>query len=339
MTRDLAEVPRFGLHVGVAAICLGVFAWAGAEGPGPQAPGSSVVLRCEQLTELRYQNGDRSVALTTEGERVWIDLEVGAPRDVGPHGSEQAGAGRLRAARLRGNERAEEVASDFQLVAIRDIGTLDETQARAVGLGASADNATLSVRCDGSTHEYAIGIGAYGSASRYVRHDGDVLLVDGTLLNELEIAEMRLVERRLLLVSPNDAVRAEIEVGGETLQLTQLERRSARARWVDSAAPETRRRDYDRLMRAIFGLSVEGALGEGGAPDLAESEPVCGARLYGMRDALLGEVRVGRVEAGPTGAIWVGSSDQREATRLLPTSGASLARAVDRLGDAAEPAH
>lgn len=312
---------ELGGHALLAAIGLTLAIVATRDEAEAPMPGEVEVLDCRRVDEVRFASPQRDVRIVREGRLVRLEVTrrpEGAPSD------------RLRF--LGGPDAHAYLEGLAPLVARRSLGELADDALEDVGLDAASmerERTRWTIRCGSTTTTFDVGGRAFGTGDRYVRRadDPEVVLIAAALLRDLDTAELRLIERRLHRFERAEAERAVLRFAGEEHDLTQRNRRGANAAWVATAAPDTRRSDYDRLMRAVLGLAVTRYLEE--APELPAA--VFEARFADARGRALGELTLFQVGEGAN-ARWLARSDASEGVvEVLPSSGAAVVRAAERL--------
>lgn len=298
---------------GVLAVLAIVVAIDASSEPRADAPGGVELLDC-RVDGVQYRSERRDVDLSLEGERVRIRV---ARRPEGEAASEK---------RFVGGEDAESYLQALTpLIARRSLGELEGDALDDVGL--REPEGTLTLLCGDESHAFDVGGRAYGSGDRSIRREGDreVWLVPSTLVRALATAEVRLMQQRLHRFDFVDASRATIETPDARWVLEHRNRRAHDAAWIDSARPETRRRDLDRVMRALSQLSVR---------EYLDGDPELGDRLVRVELSdgdVLGWIEVHR---GPDALTWFARSEESEGwVTLIPSSGSGLARALERIAN------
>ena len=315
----MSAARQLAIDAFVTALCVAVAFVATRPDDVDARPDERVLVRCDAPSRVVFEGAEQRVELTADPPRVLLEVPT------------EDGATRRR--RLRANERARELLEGFT-VRGRPVPDLEGAAFGDVGLGEGAARAVF--QCGGEETELAVGTGAFGSDTRYVRAEGRVHLASGDVLGDLERAGTRLVEHRLSTVERAEVLRVRLRrPGADPLAMQQLERRTLRARFVDPDATDERRREYDRVMRAVFGLAVQRELQAGG-----EGEALTTVELLDHRGEVLDTIEVRRRAGGETGATWLGRSQSTRAdgvddgwVELLPTSAATLTRALERLAD------
>lgn len=298
------------VHAVLAVLAIIVAVSASSE-PRHDAPGGVELLDC-RVDGVQYRSERRDVDLTLEDERVRIRV---ARRPEGEAASEK---------RFVGGADAEAYLEALTpLVARRSLGELRGEALDDVGL--REPEGTLTLLCGDDARRFDVGGRAYGTGDRYLRREGEreVWLVPSSLIRALATAEVRLMQQRLHRFDFVEASRATIETADSRWELEHRNRRAHDAAWIDASQPETRRRDLDRVMRALSQLSVR---------EYLEEDPEPGERL--VRVELHDRERLGWVEVhrGPDALTWYARSEETEGwVTLIPSSGSGLARALERM--------
>ncbi len=171
------------------------------------------------LERIRYEDGKRVVEVVTARDGTWvrqtekppappppppIATEAASDGGVQPasalaeHPPEPAPAPAAKTREYKANETADRLVDKFApLRALRALGVLSEEKLAELGLASS--ERTLEVTARGTTATFRLATAGQGSGSPYARSedDGQVYLLRGTLLADLEFAASRLVDRRL----------------------------------------------------------------------------------------------------------------------------------------------
>ena len=307
----------------LAALGLSLAVFATREESSAPA-GEVVVVDCGVVDEVRFASPGRDV--TVDRRRDGLRVEVRRREENG-------GEERLRF--LGGPDAETYLRQLAPLAARRDLGALEGDALVDVGLDeetVARERTRWSLRCGRVTHRFVVGGRAFGTGDRYVRtEDGRVVLLAAATIRDLETAELRLVERRLHRFERAEAERAVVRFSGREHVLVQRNRRGGDAAWVDETAPETRRTDYDRLMRAVLGLAITRYLDD--PPELPEA--AIEVRFADVRGRALGELSLHPIGEGAS-ARWLARSDASGGVvEVLPSTGAAVLRAAERL-DAAE---
>ena len=315
---------RVAFHGALAALGLFLAWWAWTAEDAPQRPEGTVdVVECERVSRVSLESEGRDAVLERKGEDdafFWVT----ADRKDGVQSTRTEFVGGAAAKKLM-EERLAPFAATRSLGEVSDAGALKE-------LGFEETTSTLELRCDGATHSFAVGTSAFGSGDRYVRaKDGEVFLVDGEIITDLESAEFRLMQRELVGADWTEVETLEVSGFGQQIVLRQRNRQDPhRALWVDAADPDRRNELYGNWLGRVRGLRVSDYLAPDAAPgsdleDAGDAEPVA---LLTFKDAggdTLETLRLVRVEAGES-VHWYGQSD---ATRSWVSLTPSVARQVE----------
>ena len=158
------------------------------------------------------------VAHATGGEDGGVhpaSAQTSAP--VAPESSEPA-----KAREYKANETADRLVDKFTpLRAVRALGVLPEEKLAELGLTSS--ERTLEVTARGTTTTFRLATAGQGSGSPYARRedDGQVYLLRGTLLSDLEFAASRLVDRRLHTFRDDEYDAIRVIVGDKERRLAK----------------------------------------------------------------------------------------------------------------------
>lgn len=159
---------------------------------------------------------------------------------------------------FKGNKSVEELIKGLStLSAVRSLGKLDKDKLKAFGLEESKKTLTLIA---GSTpRTFVIGGNTYGNLDVYVqdRQDKRVYVVRPRLLQDLQYAEHRLVDRSLHDFAPADVEQAALVVGKQRKILVQKNRQDpANAHWVEAESPDKRKDFYRNFMGKLLRLQA-----------------------------------------------------------------------------------
>lgn len=131
-----------------------------------------------------------------------------------------------------GNKLAEQLAP---LKAFRDVGKVEG--ARAAEFGLAEPEGTLTVVIHGAEKKLVVGGPTPGGSDRYVRDpaSGEVYVIKGDVVRDLEAADARLVERELHEWKETEVSAAKVTAGGKTRDLARGGTEGKRF-WADGAA-------------------------------------------------------------------------------------------------------
>lgn len=279
---------------GLAALGL-VAAYATWQREPERAPGEVIVVDVNKsdLQSVRLDSGDgKTVTMErrTEGgdeePRVWLKLSPDLKQ-------------KKPARELPGNEGADRLWDKFApLRATRALGALKADKLKELGL--DAPKKKLEVTARGVKHTFAVGSSPFGVSDPYVKdeQDGRVYVLGGGVINDLESAGVRLVDRQLHGFKPGDYDTVTVSAGGKsrTLQAPPSENAFA-AKLLN---PKTGKPDdmaknwHDKVWRVLVTEVLgKGELPKSGAPDVA-----CKIE-YGWHGKHKGFVELGHVTPPP----------------------------------------
>jgi hypothetical protein len=279
---------------GLAALGL-VVAYTTWQREPERAPGEVIVVDVNKsdVKSVRIDDGaGKTVELERRQEgrdeepRVWLKLSP----DV-----------KLKkpAREVPGNEGADRLWDKFApLRATRALGVLKADKLKELGLDAPKKKLELTAR--GVKHTFAIGSSPYGVSDPYVKdeQDGRVYVLGGGVINDLESAGTRLVDRQLHGFKPGDFDSVTVSAGGKsrTLQAPPAENQFA----AKLVSPKTGKPDdlaknwHDKVWR----LMVTEVLGKGELPTAGTPEVACKVE-YSWHGKPKGFVELGRIAAPP----------------------------------------
>ena len=123
---------------------------------------------------------------------------------------------------LRGNEAAEKLFEEVApLMATRSLGVLPADKLKELGL--SETKRSLAINARGTRYAFQVASSAGGLGSPYLRSEGEgrVYVLNESLVNDLDNAASRLVDRRLHELKSEDYDLVRIAAGGKTRELQQ----------------------------------------------------------------------------------------------------------------------
>ena len=123
------------------------------------------------------------------------------------------------------------------LKALRQVGKVGDDRAAEFGL--AEPEGTLTVRVGGSDKKLTVGGTTPGGGDRYVRFEGngEVYVVKGDVVRDLDTAESKLIERDLHEWKDTEVARAAISAGGKTREILRGGIEGKRF-WADASAPD-----------------------------------------------------------------------------------------------------
>lgn len=278
---------------GLAALGL-VAAYTTWQRAPERAPGEVVIVDVNksdvQTVKLDDGNG-KTVELTRQNDkgdeepRVWLKLSADAKLKKPER-------------QVPGNEGAERLWAKFApLRATRALGVMKGDKLKELGLDKTKKK--LEVTARGVKHVYDIGSSPYGVSDPYVRdeQDGDVYVLGGGVVTDLESAGVRLVDRQLHAFKPGDFDSVTVTAGGKSRTLTapQAENQFAAKLLGKGGKPDDMAKNWhDKVWR----MMVTDVLGKGEQPTAGAPEVACKVE-YGWHGKQKGFIELGRVTPPP----------------------------------------
>jgi len=278
---------------GLAALGL-VVAYTTWQREPDRAPGEVVVVDANKsdVTSIKLDDGNGKTTeldRRKEGDdepRVWLKLSADAKA-------------KKPAREVPGNEGAERLWDKFApLRATRALGTLKADKLKELGL--DAPKKKLEVTARGVKHVFDIGSSPYGVSDPYVKdeQDGRVYVLGGGVINDLESAGVRLVDRQLHAFKPGDYDSVTITAGGKsrTLKAPPSENQfTAKLVNAKTGKPDDMAKNWhDKVWR----MMVVDVLGKGEQPTDGTPEVACKVQ-YDWRGKQKGFVELARVTPAP----------------------------------------
>jgi len=278
---------------GLAALGL-VVAYTTWQREPDRAPGEVVVVDVNKsdVTSIKLDDGNGKTTeldRRKEGDdepRVWLKLSADAKA-------------KKPAREVPGNEGAERLWDKFApLRATRALGTLKADKLKELGL--DAPKKKLEVTARGVKHVFDIGSSPYGVSDPYVKdeQDGRVYVLGGGVINDLESAGVRLVDRQLHAFKPGDYDSVTITAGGKsrTLKAPPSENQfTAKLVNAKTGKPDDMAKNWhDKVWR----MMVVDVLGKGEQPTDGTPEVACKVQ-YDWRGKQKGFVELARVTPAP----------------------------------------
>jgi hypothetical protein len=321
------------LHAGVLgiAVAASVGVWVRDKDPKALAQGDVVVWsgRSGDVEKVGYESKTRHVELEAKKDAVGryfvgtVVKEPAAPvtRDGGappPHEHEhdtvKSTIGFVSVG--SGDKLAEALAP---LKALRSIGKVGDDRAAEFGL--AEPEATVTVRVGGVEHKLVIGGVTPGGGDRYARlgASGEVFVVKGEPLRNLESPDSMLLERELHEWKDTEVVRARVEAGGKGRDVTRGGPEGKRF-WSDAQSPDSNDETLGNWMSKLDRLRPTEYLTAG--PETKEA--ILRVEYTGKKP--LGFVEVVKVPGGEKPAYYL----RTERTRLFGKVTASLAEQLEQ---------
>jgi hypothetical protein len=119
--------------------------------------------------------------------------------------------------------------------AVRALGKLDA--GRTADFGLDQPEATLKVKIDGKEHVLTVGGNTPGSAERYAKYGatGEVFAISGDLMQGLQFADTRLMEREFHAFEDEAVTRIRVTKGSKSRELVRVA--GKQNAWADAATP------------------------------------------------------------------------------------------------------
>lgn len=278
---------------GLAALGL-VVAYTTWQREPERAPGEVVVVDVNKsdVTSVRLDDGngkttelERRKEGRDEEPRVWLKLSAD-PKQKKP------------AREVPGNEGADRLWDKFApLRATRALGTLKADKLKELGL--DAPKRKLEVTARGVKHVFDVGSSPYGVSDPYVKdeQDGRIYVLGGGVINDLESAGVRLIDRQLHAFKPGDYDTVTISAGGKsrTLSAPQAENQFTAKLLNKKGQPDDMAKNWhDKVWR----MMVVDVLGKGEQPTGGTPEVACKVE-YGWHGKQKGFVELAHVTPPP----------------------------------------
>lgn len=200
------------------------------------------------------------------------------------------------------------------LHANRSLGKLAKDKEKAFGL----DNVGtyLRIECGGKKVALDVGGRTFGSGDRYVRdhQSGDVYLVDGPKLTDLQSAQFKFMQGDVHNFTLDDVDEVTIKAAGKERRLMHRNRKvKEEATWVDAANPDRRNELYGNWFQRLAMLKVRAYLGPKEEPGADLQIPALGSAPvmtidYKVDGKPSGKLEVVRVDTKP-GPMYYGRSE------------------------------
>jgi hypothetical protein len=231
---------------GALAVVALIAAYVTWQRPKEKVTGDVVILDVSksELEKVRFSDKDRFIELFRapgeNGPILWVKQTVAPPAPMhNPHAPPPPDAGTPDPAEppkvkeARANDRAEKLYERFApLRGARALGTLAADKLKELGLAETSRK--LEVTASGVTHTYKVGTSPLGVGTPYVQNekDGNVYLLTGTVINELDPSSQQLIDRRLhafraaevdaFTVKLGDKSREFVQSGAQVPQTTKI---------------------------------------------------------------------------------------------------------------------
>jgi Domain of unknown function (DUF4340) len=303
----------------------------------PDRPAGEVVvmdLGKNDLQKVRFDDGTKWIELTETkegGDRV-VFMKIAANEKTKTPERE-----------LRGNDGALKLWDKFApLRGSRALGVLAADKLKELGLDAPKKHVEVTVR--GEKRMLEVGTSPFGVSDPYVKtSDGQVYVLGGAVVSDLESASVRLVDRALHGFKPTEWDGLSVSAGGKQRQLVQTNpEQPAAAKLASKKTPtkpdEMAKNWHDKVWR----LFASELLGKGEKP--ANGEPVTALRIdYSSGGKAKGFLEVGRVtppaanavsSAAPPAPEAYGRTEHTAGWVKLPPSAEDLLKEAEKIAAA-----
>jgi hypothetical protein len=236
------------VHLGllVLAAIAAVLVWTRDKAPKALAQSEVTVWtgRPADVERVRYDAKKKTIDLETKKDDagryfvIQVDKDAAAPAKKPDAGAEPEPAGnrtQLSIVSVGPGEKLLELVAPLK--ALRAVGKVAEDRLGEFGL--DDPDGKLTIRVSGADRVLTVGAQTPGGGDRYVRFEGngEVYVVKGDVVRDLEAAETKLIERDLHEWKDPDITSAKVLAGGKTRELLRAGPDGKRF-WADSGAAE-----------------------------------------------------------------------------------------------------
>jgi hypothetical protein len=147
-----------------------------------------------------------------------------------------APAPKLQKMSFVGVKAAEEMVGKLaKFSAVRALGKVDASRAAEFGL--DKPEGTLKIKIAGKEHQLVIGSTTPGASERYAKYgaSGEVFAISGDIMQSLQFADSRLMEREFHGFEPEEVTRIRVTKGGKSREFVRVE--GKKDAWADAATP------------------------------------------------------------------------------------------------------
>jgi hypothetical protein len=175
--------------------------------------------------------------------------------------------------RFLGNEKMDELLGSFApLKALRVIGKVEAEQLKEFGL--DDQSSKLVVKAGGQTITLVLGKKSYGSRNRFVLEGDRVVLVDDQGIENLERANLRLYDRRLVPFELDDVQKAEVLAEGKSRRMGHTQRdKDGQLVWSDDEDAAPAKPAYGSFMDKVAKLRLNAYADAEKEAQLAQTTP------------------------------------------------------------------
>ena len=234
-----------GLFVLATACAIGV--WTREEQPKSLAQSEATVWqgREDDVSRLVFEAKTKKVSLEAKHDELGayfvgeLERDSSTPPPKAPDGAAPPPPpkGRTKIEFVAVGAAQKLVKSLATLKAIRALGRIPDERAAEFGL--AEPEGTLSVTIRGSERKLIIGGVTAGGGDRYVKDpaSGEIYVIDGDAVRDLDTAESKLIERDLHEWKETDVTTADIKVGDKSRQIVRGGPEGKRF-WADPSAAD-----------------------------------------------------------------------------------------------------
>jgi hypothetical protein len=336
-----------GVYGVLLATGLGAAYWASLPASdGDEQKVAIVALDPKTITEVSYKGKDvAAVATRREDGRYWVAFQKTEtpppPPPADPHAAPgtppPAATGETKTTndRFLANEKMDELVAGFNpLNALRVIGKADDKQLDEFGLKDKADSVT--VKAGDKTLTYYLGKRSYGSRNRFVLEgggEGRVLLVDDSSLENLEKANLRLYDRRLVPFDLDDVTAAQIGAGSRTKRMGHTQRdKQGDLQWSEDEDNGAVRPSYNAWMDKISKLRLSAYAEPADEDKLKGVEPFLTLTFEKAKKPL--DTVVFKKLAGEPPTYWVQSEFLKTAAKIVSNRVEPIEKDIDTVFNA-----
>jgi hypothetical protein len=235
------------IHVGVlaASVVVAAVVWTRDKEPKALAAGDVPVWsgRTGDVEKVTYESKTRKAEVEAKKDALGRYFVGTLEREATPPAGHDAGAPPAAPAKTTvgfvsvtaGEKLADALGP---LKALRALGKIGDDRAAEFGL--AEPEATIVVKLTGGEHKLSVGSATPGGGDRYVKDaaSGEVYVLKGEPIRNLESADSLLIERELHEWKEADVAKARVEAGGKGRDLVRGGAEGKRF-WADAASPDS----------------------------------------------------------------------------------------------------
>lgn len=172
------------------------------------------------IANIRYQDLNQTVSVTPGDGFYWIEVSSNAQNPATSNQGSPANAqlNESKTQRFVAGSQIEQFLKNLDpLIAERVIGKVEESKLGEYGIDDKSPRLEVFNK-NGEKYELKLGKKAFGSSNRYAKYDnnGNVLLLRSTLVEGIESAPTKLIERKLFKTEPSGMAGISVSRGGQT---------------------------------------------------------------------------------------------------------------------------